>query len=168
MSKVAIIASSDVMNRSLSVAIKDALKSKGAEVILINLVDEDLPLFTTKYEEQHGVPAQVSALSLQLEQVSGMIFVAPEYNGSYPPAHNNFIAWISRSAKDWRELFNDKIAGVATHSGGGGTHVLSAMREQLAFIGMNVIGRQIHTHYQKQLKDESLDEFLTSFLKLQK
>lgn len=168
MSKIAIIVSSDVMNRKLSLAIQAELEKRGPEVLLINLIDEELPLFTTKYEEKNGVPAQIKTLQEKLSSVTGMIFVAPEYNGSYPPAHNNFIAWMSRSSKDWRELFNDKVAAIATHSGGGGTHVLSAMREQLAFIGMNVIGRQIHTHYQKPLKDDSLNEFLTSFLKLEK
>lgn len=168
MSLTAVITSSDVMNRKLSETIKDALEKKGEQVVMVNLIDENLPLFTTKYEKENGVPEQVLNLNEQLAPATGMIFVAPEYNGSYPPAHNNFIAWMSRSSDDWRELFNDKTAGIATHSGGGGQHVLSAMRSQLAFIGMNVIGRQLHTHYQKQLEDESLEQFLSIFLKQSK
>ena len=165
MSSIITITASDVANRKLSTAIDTELKNKNYKSEVLNIIDLDLPLYTTKYEQEHGFPAQIEVLQSKLAQATGMIFVAPEYNGSYPPVLNNFIAWMSRSSKNWRDLFNDKPAALATHSGGGGEHVLLAMRQQLAFIGMNVIGRQLLTHYQKPLKDESLNSFLDSFLK---
>ena len=65
---------------------------------------------------------------------------------------------MSRSGEDWRDVFNGKSALIATHSGGGGAHVLMAMRHQLSYVGMNVLGRQLLTNYGKQLNDESAIE----------
>ena len=55
-------------------------------------------------------------------------------------------------------------AVVATHSGGGGSHVLMHMRMQLSFIGMNVVGREILTNYNKPVNSESLTAVVDQLL----
>jgi NAD(P)H-dependent FMN reductase len=93
-----------------------------------------------------------------------MIFISPEYNGSTPPVFTNSLAWVSRTGKEWRGIFNRKTAVIATHSGSGGAHVLMSMRLQLSYLGMNVLGRQILTHYTKELNQETLMDILDQLI----
>jgi NAD(P)H-dependent FMN reductase len=80
---------------------------------------------------------------------------------------SNAIAWISRAGgEDWRNAFNGKYAAVATHSGGGGQKVLSAMRSQLQHLGTTVLARELLTHYQKALNPDSAKAVLEQLLSL--
>jgi hypothetical protein len=72
----------------------------------------------------------------------------------------------SRSSKEWRGTLNGKITVVATFSDGGGNNVLSFMRSQLSFIGMNVLGRQILTHLNKSQDEKSLQAVCAELIKL--
>ena len=73
-----------------------------------------------------------------------------------PPVFTNFLAWVSRSSKEWRDCFNSKTAALGSFSGAGGQHALMAMRLQLSYIGMNVIGRQIIAHSARPAEDQSI------------
>ena len=42
-----------------------------------------------------------------------------------------------------------KAVGLATHSGGGGAHVIMAMRSMFSFIGADVIGRSLTSGKQR-------------------
>lgn len=84
--------------------------------------------------------------------------MAPEYNGAPPPTFNNFLAWVSRSTKNWRETFNGKPAMLASFSAGSGIQALVIMRLQLSHVGMNVIGRTIQsTMGRAHRSDEVID-----------
>ena len=82
------------------------------------------------------------------------------------PSLNNMIAWVSVSTQDWRETFNEKVVAIGTHSGGGGAHVLTAMRQQLSYIGCNVIGRTLLTNRSKKLNDESVRQIFSQVKRL--
>ncbi len=153
MSKVLIIAASNGQNLALAKKLQDMLGDE-LQTEVLDLVELELPLYSP-LEEKKGIPNKASELKQKLLKANAMIFTAPEYNGSLPPTLNNFIAWISRVGKDWRECFNGKPAAIASHSGSGGVNVLSAMRIQLSYLGMNVLGRQIQTNSQKEFNPES-------------
>lgn len=163
--KIVIITASEINNLTLATKFKSTLESMNAEVNLLNLVEMDLPLYTsrseTKYKGEELLRKELPIIS----QASGFIFIAPEYNGSTPPVFNNFLAWLSRSSKDWRQFLNGKQAAIATFSGGGGFNVLTSMRLQLSFIGMNVLGRQILTHANKALDEKSMDAICKDLLR---
>ena len=89
-----------------------------------------------------------------LHASNGYVFLAPEYNGGIPPIFTNFLAWVSRSSKDWRECFNGKTGIIGTFSGGGSGYILSALRMQLSYIGMNILGRQVLTHAAKPMDEQ--------------
>lgn len=156
MNKVAIIAASNNNNLKLAKSFESELKSKGVASEIIDLVELDFPLYTPKREEEEGVPNEFQSVFNLLGEANAFVFLAPEYNGGVPPILTNMIAWASRAGKEWRECFNGKPAIVGTHSGGGGVNVLVAMRVQLSYIGLNVLGRQIHTNFNKPLANESL------------
>jgi chromate reductase, NAD(P)H dehydrogenase (quinone) len=83
-----------------------------------------------------------------------------------PPVLNNAMAWTSRSTKDWRDAFNEKTVGLATHSGGGGTKGLQAMRMMFQHLGANVIAREILTTYEKPLNEETANNMIIQLIKL--
>lgn len=161
MSTVVLVFSSG-MNIPLSESFEAEISKRDKAVKVINVENVNLPLFHSKNES--ALPKDFNSVLHDLKSATSMVFVAPEYNGNVPPSFTNFLAFCSKSSKDWRELFNTKKAVVATHSGGGGAHVLMHMRMQLSFIGMNVIGREILTNYKKPVNPESLTAVVDQLL----
>jgi chromate reductase len=163
MKKICVVSASVGKNLELAHSIVEKLKQdSNINVHLLDLVKLKLPLYSSEIESTHK-PEEVVAPFKELLNVDGFIFLAPEYNGAPPPTFTNFLAWVSRSTKNWREAFNGKTALIGTFSGGGGHHVLMSMRHQLSFIGMNVLGRQILSTFQKATTDESLEASLNEF-----
>ncbi len=162
------LCSSSGKNLELAKFLKETGESLGGEHQLIDLVALNLPLYSTVAESE-GMPSQIKDLCNQMIDAKGFVYIAPEYNGSIPPVMSNSIAWISRAGgEDWRNAFNGKYAAVATHSGGGGQKVLSAMRTQLEHLGTTVIARELLTHYQKALNPDSAKAVLEQLLSLAK
>lgn len=148
MSKVIIITASNNQNLKLANQFKEEVSSNGGESEVVDLVDLNLPLYSPEAEKS-GIPEQIAMIVDLCNNSNKFIFVTPEYNGGIAPTLNNFIAWVSRAGgKNWRVTFNNKTSLIATFSGGGGQHALMMLRSQLAFIGMNVIGRQVVATFQ--------------------
>lgn len=142
-------------NYKLAQELKNTADAIGMKTELICLEDFDLPVYTPTLEEK-GVPENAKILTELFTRASGLVFCAPEYNGSMPPIVNNAIAWISRSGnEDWRAAFNGKPSVVATHSGGGGLKVTQSMRAQLEHLGSVVLPRPVVTNFSKPLNLDS-------------
>ena len=97
-----------------------------------------------------------------MSQADAWVVIAPEYNGSIPPTLNNALAWLS-TTMDWqsfRALCTGKPVGLATHSGGGGAHVIMAMRQQFSYIGADVIGRACMSGREKEANPETIDAMI--------
>lgn len=163
MKSISIVVGSNGNNLKLANSISELLIKKNVIVNIIDITSLNLPLYTN-ISHKEGVPAEIEVQKKLLEGTSHLIFLAPEYNGGLPPVLTNYFAWLSVSGKDWRESFNGKKAIIGTHSGSGGLHALMALRVQLAYIGVNVQGRQIHTHFKKELNVEVCDSLLDDFL----
>lgn len=165
MKKIVVLAASNNNNLNLAKEIEAEVKTQGAQPEVVDLTSIELPVYTPRLEEQ-GAPQEILKYVDLLADADGMAIVAPEYNGGIPPVLTNFIAWISRSGnEDWRQCFNGKKAIIGTHSGSGGLHLLMGLRMQLSYIGVDVIGRQLHTHYKKELNKESLTSVVGQLLK---
>jgi len=157
MEKVAVVVASTGKNLELAQEIAKQASERGFQAKVYDVVAMKLPLYTSGADKSDGIPQPILDILVELQATKKFFFLAPEYNGGLPPTFTNFFAWASVATKDWRETFNEKTAVIGTHSGGGGLHALMAMRIQLAYVGMNVLGRQIHTHFQKPLNQEALD-----------
>jgi chromate reductase, NAD(P)H dehydrogenase (quinone) len=153
--KITVIVASQGKNMEVAHRVNNFLISKNVESEIIDVVALDLPLYSTKAEGSYD-PAQLISPIMQKLTADAFVFIAPEYNGSVPPTFANFLAWVSRSTKEWRDAFNGKPCLIGTHSAGGGLSVLTVMRLQLAFLGMNVLGRQLHSTLAKGIEDPSL------------
>lgn len=167
MTLLTILVASVGKNVELAAELEKTAKEQGADVRVVNLVELELPLYST-LAEKDGIPDKARDLTAQMIESQGMIVVAPEYNGSMPACLNNAISWVSRSTDgdDWRQAFNGRPVVIATHSGGGGAHVLMAMRQQLSYLGMNVLGRQLMTNYGKPLNPESAQAVVSQLIQL--
>jgi chromate reductase, NAD(P)H dehydrogenase (quinone) len=166
MFKIGILVASSGNNMKLALKLQELAIEQGSKVELIDLVDLNLPLYSTKEEEKNGVPEQVKELASKILDLKAFIIIAPEYNGVMPPVLNNAMAWTSRSTKDWRDAFNEKAVGLATHSGGGGTKGLQAMRMMFQHLGANVIAREILTTYEKLLNEDTANNMIIQLIKL--
>lgn len=168
MAKIGILIASSNNNQKLGLKLQELALKEGCEVDLINLVDLRLPLYSTVEEEENGIPETVLDLATRILELKAFIIVAPEYNGVMPPVLNNAMAWTSRATKDWRDAFNEKIVGLATHSGGGGAKGLQAMRIQFQHLGANILAREILTTYEKPLNEETAIGMINSLIRLSK
>ena len=56
----------------------------------------------------------------------------------------------------------DRIVALGTHSGGGGHHVIMAMRMQFSFLGCVVIGRSLLTNKKKPANPDTINAILAS------
>jgi chromate reductase len=163
MKKICVITASTGKNLELANSIMEHLKKHNAEATLLNIVELHLPLYSSHTESQHKAEDLVAPFKHQLES-DAFIIVAPEYNGGPPPVFSNFLSWVSRSTKNWRDTFNKKTAMIATASGGGGTNVLMILRMQLSFIGMTVIGRQVISTFSKPAPSEEIEKVVLELL----
>ncbi|NQY94460.1 MAG: NAD(P)H-dependent oxidoreductase [Campylobacteraceae bacterium] len=166
MSKIGILVASSNNNQKLALKLQEVALEAGCEVELINLVDLRLPLYSTVEEEENGIPQVATDLATKILALKAFIIVAPEYNGVMPAVLNNAMAWTSRATKEWRDAFDEKIVALATHSGGGGTKVLQAMRIQFQHLGANVLARELLTTYEKPLNDDSAKNVIKQLKKL--
>lgn len=156
MSLISIVTASTGKNLELAQKFEAELKSLGINTQLLNLATMNLPLFHPEADSKNDAKALLAPWHDSIMQTNAFVFLAPEYNGGIPPVLTNFIAWVSRSTKDWRAAFNGKSAAIGTFSAGNGSFVLGAMRVQLSFIGLNVLGRQVITTMAKPADDDSI------------
>jgi len=166
MPKIGILVASAGNNRKLGDKLQELAEDKGVETTVINLVDLTLPLYSTVEEERNGIPDTAKDLAEKILSLSAFIIVAPEYNGVMPPVLNNAMAWTSRATENWRDAFNDKIIGLATHSGGGGAKGLQAMRIMYQHLGANILARELLTTYEKPLNVESAKKMIERLVAL--
>jgi len=166
MSKIGILVASASNNRKLGDKIQELASAKNVETTIINLVDLTLPLYSTVEEERNGIPDTAKDLAEKILSLNAFIIIAPEYNGVMPPVLNNAMAWTSRATDSWRDAFNEKIIGLATHSGGGGAKGLQAMRIMFQHLGANILAREILTTYEKPLNNDNANRMIDQLVKL--
>ena len=166
MSKIGIIVASANNNQKLAIELQKIAIELNYDSEIINLVDYNLPLYSTIEEEKNGIPESVLDLATRIIDLKAFIIVAPEYNGVMPPVLNNAMAWTSRATKNWRDAFDDKIVALATHSGKENQKGLQAMRIMFQHLGANILAREILTTYDKPLNKSSAIAILQNLTKL--
>jgi NAD(P)H-dependent FMN reductase len=162
MARFLMITATSGTNRELADIFASTAIAKGHDANVVDLVEMDLPMFTVARSEDPEETPDISALVSAMSQADAWVVIAPEYNGSIPPTLNNALAWLSTSM-DWqsfRSLCTGKPVGLATHSGGGGAHVIMAMRQQFSYIGADVIGRACMSGREKEANPETIDAMI--------
>jgi len=155
-----VITASNGQNLLLAERFVAAAREQGLSAEVLDLTAISLPLFTPRAQST-GTPAALAALQARLAAVPRWVICTPEYNGSIPPVLTSAIAWLSVQGDDFRALFNGRPVAIATHSGGGGHTVLTALRLQLAHLGANVVGRQLVSNKTQPAKDDSIADLVS-------
>ena len=164
MAKILMITATSDNNRALADKFADSAREMGHEADIIDLVELDMPMFTVaRSKELDTVPGMVE-LKAAMSGADSWMIIAPEYNGSMPPTLNNAVAWLSTEWQDFRALFNRRKVGLATHSGGGGAHVIMAMRQMFSFLGCIVIGRNCISNKNKEANPETIEDMLNQLV----
>ena len=160
MANILIITATSGTNRELADVFAATATAKGHITEVVDLAEIDLPMFTiSRSKDPESVP-DISKLVASMTEADAWIVTAPEYNGSLPPTLNNAIAWMSMDWQNFRTMCTGKPVGLATHSGGGGAHVIMAMRQQFSYIGADVIGRACLTGRDKEANPETIDAMI--------
>ena len=167
MKNILIISATLKNNYKLAKQLK-TLIDKEANVTVISLENYDFPIYTDNTFDKHIKSYQrtIEELTKYFIDNQGIIICAPEYNGSTPPIVNNAIAWISTTTKYWRDAFNNKIALIATSSGGAGTKYITIMKLQMEHLGCVVMPRSISANESNPLNIESTKKILKKFIDL--
>lgn len=162
MARFLMITATSGTNRDLADVFATTATRKGHDAEVVDLVEMDLPMFTMARSKDPQSAPDISDLLTKMAEADAWIVIAPEYNGSMPPTLNNVVAWMSTAMawQDFRTLCTGKPVGLATHSGGGGAHVIMAMRQQFSFIGADVIGRTCMTSRDKEANPETIESMI--------
>lgn len=146
-------------NLELAERFAGVAREKGHTAEVVNLAEMDLPMFTMARARSDKAP-DVSGLTQQMMDADAWVICAPEYNGSMPPTLNNALAWLSRDWQNFRSLCTGRKVGLATHSGGGGEHVIMAMRQQFSYLGADVMGRSLTSGRNKEANPETIEAII--------
>ena len=98
--------------------------SADVEVRVIDLLQFPLPLLAATFGSHDTPDAQMEYLNSELHWADAMIFVSPEYNGSYSSALKNFVDTFAKGP------FKDKPIGVCSVTSGGMGGMRGALQMQ--------------------------------------
>lgn len=128
------------LNRKLLAAAVASARRQGAEVTVLDLRADTLPLYDGDLEDA-GMPPKVIELKRLFAAHDGLLIASPEYNMFFTPLFKNTIDWLSRPAPAGiPDPFAGKTAAIiATSSGGfGGLRALPYVRLLLSKLGVLV------------------------------
>jgi chromate reductase, NAD(P)H dehydrogenase (quinone) len=128
--------SKNSINKQLAVyAVKQV---NGAEVIVLDLNNFELPLYGIDYEIEHGIPDNAQKFLDEIKSSDGIVLSLAEHNGAYSSVFKNLFDWMSRiDGKLWN---NKPMLLMATSPGGrGGASVLEIAKGRFPHMGGNII-----------------------------
>ena len=121
-------------------------EAAGADAVLLDLAEFNLPLYNGDLEAGEGLPAGAARLKELFLAHDGFLIASPEYNGSISPLLKNAIDWVSRPVVGQPPLawYAGKVAGLMAASPGalGGLRGLVHVRQILSGIGVIVAPAQ--------------------------
>jgi NAD(P)H-dependent FMN reductase len=130
--------------------LQNKLEERGIEADLIDLLEHPLPLF----QDWSGYPPEIEATikntSNRLNQADALLFVTPEYHGSFSGVLKNALEFF------WAE-FDKKPIGVATVSSGrmGGINALNQLQHVILSLGAYPIPQKFLVTEVQNAFDES-------------
>lgn len=163
-SYILVLAASSGKNLELAHRFQESFEKGGMDAKIVDLTTLQWPVYIPALDGDTEKAPDTTEISNLILHSKALVVCAPEYNGVMPPALNNTIAWLSVESDDFRRLFNNRTVLLASHSGGGGSHCLMAMRHQFSFLGSNVIGRTMNLNKSKSFSQETMDDLVSRVL----
>jgi len=109
-----------------------------ANVLILDLNDFEMPIYSIDYENDHGIPEKAFKFKEKLKTADGIIISFAEHNSVYTAAFKNIFDWISRIEKVvW---FNKPMFLLSTSDGDRGAKtVLQIAYNRISFGNPNKI-----------------------------
>lgn len=147
-----------------------ANKVENAQVVLVDLNDYELPIYSADLEAESGIPENAVRFDKLIKEVDGIVLSLAEHNGLPTAAFKNLFDWVSRIAQDvWK---NKPMLLMATSPGpSGGVNVLQVMKNLMPHFGGNVLADfSLPSFYENfadgQLEDEKLQGTLNEQIEI--
>ena len=163
-----IISASCGKNLELSQTFLEKSNELNIHAEILDLTTFNIPLFNPRIHSKENIPVDIKEIKKKLFSIEKWIICAPEYNGSIPPILTNFIAWLSISGDDFRNLFNGQPIAIATFSGGVGLEILTSLRIQLVHLGSQVLGRQLFSSFSKPVDKKTVEDIIKRLSQMKK
>jgi chromate reductase, NAD(P)H dehydrogenase (quinone) len=124
------------INKRLAVFAASQLEA--VEVIIVDLNEFHMPLFSVDLEAEIGSPENAIKLNALLQSADGLVVSLAEHNGSFSAAFKNAFDWLSRIDKVvWK---NKPMLLMATSPGGrGGASVLATATALFPRFGTTIV-----------------------------
>lgn len=124
------------MSRQIADYYKTILDEKGAQTQVVDLVDLPDDFSVTALYEHNGGNAAFNSIREKVQASDKLVFIVPEYNGSFPGVLKTFIDGLK-----YPEGLKDKKAALIGVSSGvqGGVFAMSHLTDILNYLGTHVL-----------------------------
>lgn len=171
--KVTILSGSVRLERQshkVALYVETQLKHRGVETDVIDLAAEPLPIFGDPSMENSTVESRVKELGARLNRADALIFVTPEYHGSFSGVIKNALDYY------WAEFQRKAIGVIAASSGKmGGINASSQLQHVVLSLGaypvpMKLLVPEVHLAFDEGHQPvnerlvQSTEKFLTEFM----
>lgn len=133
-------------------------KLENTDMVLIDLNDFEMPIFSVDREEKNGIPQLAKDFKELINENDAIIISLAEHNGSYSVAFKNILDWTSRIE---RSMWKDKpMFLLATSPGGrGASTVLNLATTYFPFLKANVVASfSLPSFYENFSIDEEIKD----------
>lgn len=117
-------------SHKVAIYLKQSLEERDVEVNLIDLAETPLPIFGENIKQSTVIEEGINAISDKLREADALLFVTPEYHGSFSGVLKNALDYF------WIE-FQKKPIGVAAASAGrmGGINASTQLQHVILSLG---------------------------------
>lgn len=124
------------VSRQIADYYKSILDNKGATSQVVDLVDLPEDFSTSALYEENGNNVDFNAIREKVQASDKLVFVVPEYNGSFPGVLKTFIDGLK-----YPEGLRDKKGALIGLSSGvqGGVFAMSHLTDIFNYLGMHVL-----------------------------
>lgn len=152
--KIAILLGSTRIGRQshkIARYVDGALRARGVTTDLIDLAEDPLPILEDRAGRTPQLQAKIDGLSARLHRADAMVFVTPEYHGSFSGVLKNALDYF------WEEFGRKPIGVVAVASGKlGGINASTQLQHVVLSLGGFALPTKLLVPEVQNVFDESL------------
>ncbi|MEM0998852.1 MAG: NAD(P)H-dependent oxidoreductase [Bacteroidota bacterium] len=132
------------INKALAFYVASQLEN--TEVILADLNDYVLPIYSPDREQERGIPENARKFDALLDSADAHVISLAEYNGNATAVFKNLFDWLSRIDQ---KVFKDKPMFLLATSPGrrGGKNVMEIHKKLMPFFGGKLIANFSLPHF---------------------
>lgn len=136
-----LVGSSDRKSHSqgLGEAIQNKLLEAGVEAQLLNLIDQQFPLYDRALERSGEYPQVINDFLELSQQMDAFVWVTPIYHNSYSAMLKNSIDWQHKMK------FHGKVLGLASNGGGRSPQAVDQLMAVARSQGYIVVPKRVCT-----------------------